>query len=148
MPMPWRCASRGDFGVRLIAEQHAARISAIKAHDAFYERALTGAVFAQQSVKAAGFTRNDTSSSATKLPKRLEMPCASKSAGSAFTRVPETAGPLSVETAAADARKRLQERARGADRAEHTVCMVTIFSAAAWFQASVAAQQSPRMRHS
>ena len=27
-------------------------------------------------------------------------------------------------------------------------CIVTIFSAAAWLPASVAAQQSPRMRHS
>ena len=91
-------------------------VGLVIAHDAFDERALAGAVLAEQRMERAGRTFIDTSSSAANSPKRLVMAIAS---------TPKVFLPRSAwearrrDEVAIRSRDDLDEFCRIANRAEH-----------------------------
>ena len=130
MPMPSAAASRGLLiAASAPPTRTAPCVGLVVAHDALDQRALAGAVLAEQRVHRArpqlqrdGVERDQRAEAlgqATRLQgERLAHDSASSSAREVVT-APKT-----------------------------PFCILTIFSAAAWLPASVAAQQSSSSRHS
>ena len=124
-----------------VADQDLAVVRPVVAHDAFDERALAGAVLAEQSVKGAGLTFNDTCVERGELAEALGHRSFEPSARRDRRRR-EMPGDLDRHAIAS-------MKAAEFDTAPNTPpCILIILMAWSWLPLSVAPQQSSSSTHS